>query len=336
MTNKQWHLAARPSGVVKESDFRWAETEIADPVQGQFLVRNIYLSLDPTNRVWMNEADSYLPALPLGSIMRGGTIGVVEKSLHPQYQEGDIVQGMGGWQQYTLTDGVMFNKLPRIPGLPMAAWFGALGHIGFTSYFGLFDVGKPKQGETVVVSAAAGAVGSLAGQMGKIAGCRVIGIAGSDDKCKWITDDLGFDGAINYRTEDVRAALKQHCPKGIDVDFENVGGSIMEAVIDRLNIGARIALCGMISQYNDARPAGPSNFASFIMKRVICTGFLVTDFAPRFPEAVQRIAGWLAEGKLKYRLDVAEGLEQAPAALGKLFNGGNMGKLLVRVSGEPS
>ena len=267
--------------------------------------------------------------------MRGGTIGVVEASKHPEFRRGDIVQSLGGWQEYTVSDGAFVSKLPRIPGVPLTAWFGAMGHIGFTAYFGLFDVAKVKSGETVVISAAAGAVGSLAGQMAKIAGCRAVGIAGSDAKCEWITRDLGFDAAINYHKENIREALGRACPKGVDVDFENVGGEVMEAVIDRLNIGARIALCGMISQYNSSRPSGPSNFAAFIMKRVTCTGFLVTDFAPRFPEAVQKIVAWLAEGKLKYRLDVEDGLQKAPLALNKLFDGSNTGKLLVKISSEP-
>ena len=318
--------------MVKETDFSWHEEPAADPGEGQLLIRNRYLSLDPTNRIWMNEADSYLPAVPLGAVMRGGTIGVVEKSRHAGFSEGDMVQGLGGWQEYTLSDGVGVSKLPRIPGLPVEAWFGAMGHIGFTAYFGLFDVGKPKAGETVVVSAAAGAVGSLAGQMAKIAGCRAIGIAGSEEKCRWITSELGFDGAINYRAENVREALRRHCPNGIDINFENVGGEIMEAVIDQLNIHARMALCGMISQYNATAPRGPANFVNLLVKRATCTGFLVMDFAPRFGEAVQKIAGWLAEGRLKYKLDVVEGLEAAPRALKKLFDGSNTGKLLVKIS----
>ena len=332
MTNHQWRLAARPSGMVKETDFSWHEEPVADPGAGQFLVRNQYLSLDPTNRIWMNEADSYLPAVQLGAVMRGGTIGVVEKSRHPGFQEGDVVQGLGGWQEYTLTDGAGVSKLPRISGLPVEAWFGAMGHIGFTAYFGLFDVGKPKPGETVVVSAAGGAVGSLVGQMAKIAGCRAVGIAGSDEKCRWITSELGFDAAINYRKENVRQGLRRHCPNGIDIDFENVGGEIMEAVIDGLNVHARVALCGLISQYNSDAQPGPRNFANLLIKRVTCRGFLVMDFAPRFGEAVQKIAQWLAGGTLKYKLDIVDGLAAAPAALKMLFDGSNTGKLLVKIS----
>lgn len=337
MTNSQWRLAARPTGDIKETDFAWGEEPIPEPVEGQFRARVIYLSLDPTNRVWMNGVDSYLPALPLGAVMRGGTLSVVEKSNNPKFKEGDIVQGLGGWQQYYVSDGTGQAAIPRVPGLPLDAWFGAMAHIGFTAYFGLFNIGRPKPGETLVVSAAAGAVGSLAGQMGKIAGCRVVGIAGADDKCEWITKDLGFDAAINYKTENVRDALKKHCPKGIDIDFENVGGEIFEAVLDRIALGARIALCGMISQYNSTEaPRGPANFGNLLTKRALLQGFIVTDFAPQFPDAIKAIVPWLMEGKLKYRVDVSEGLKEAPKSLMKLFNGSNTGKLLVKVSPEPA
>ncbi len=307
------------------------------PGDGEILVRNIYLSLDPTNRVWMNPVDSYLPMLPLGSVMRGVALGVVEDSKHSGFETGDIVQGLSGWQEYYTGDVTTFSKLPRIPGLPLSAFFGAMGHIGFTAYFGLLDLGQPKEGETLVVSAAAGAVGSLTGQIGKIKGCRVVGIAGSDDKCHWITSELGFDSAINYKKEKVGLALREHCPNGIDIDFENVGGEIMEAVFDQLNLKARVVLCGMISHYNEAgAPKGPSNFVNILMKRARVEGFIVTDFAPRFQEAGMQILQWLMQGKLKYRLDMVEGLRQAPVALNRLFDGANTGKLLVKVSEEPS
>jgi NADPH-dependent curcumin reductase CurA len=285
----------------------------------------------------MNEADSYLPALPLGSVMRGITIGVVEASNHRAYQAGDIVQGLAGWQDYYTGDPATFNKLPQVPGLPLTAFFGAMGHIGFTSYFGLLDLGQPKPGETLVVSAAAGAVGSIAGQMGKIKGCRVVGIAGSDEKCHWITSELGFDSAINYKKEDVRKALPVHCPKGIDIDFENVGGPIMEAVLDNINLKARIVVCGLISQYNEwGAPTGPANFGNILIKRARVEGFIVLDYAARFPEAGMQIIQWLMQGKLKYRLDMVDGLRDAPRALNRLFDGANIGKLLVKVSEEPA
>ena len=333
--NQQWRLASRPHGLVSPSNFDWREEPIGDPADGQALVRNIYLSLDPTYRGWM-AYDTYLPAVPIGDVMRGITIGVVEASKNPQFAPGDIVQGMGGFQTYLLSDGAGLNKLPRIPGQPLSIHFGALGHIGFTAYFGLADLAKPQPGETLVVSAAAGAVGSLVGQIGKIHGCRVVGIAGTDEKCHWITSELGFDAAINYKKEDVRKALQEHCPKGIDINFENVGGPVMEAVLDNMKIHSRFILCGLISQYNAETPApGPSNFALLLTKRIKLQGFVVLDFGARFGEAAQQLVGWIMAGKLKYRLDQVDGLKSAPEALTRLFNGSNTGKLLVKVSEEP-
>ena len=335
--NRQWRIVSRPQGRVKPSDFEWREDPLPEIGDRQILVRIIYLSLDPTNRGWMNPVDTYLPMLPLGAVMRGITIGVVESSRHPGFKAGDIVQGLGGWQEYFVGDASGWTKLARVPDLPISAYFGAMGHIGFTAYFGLTDIGQPKPGETLVVSAAAGAVGSITGQIGKILGCRVVGIAGSDDKCQWITHDLGFDAAINYRKEDIRAALDRTCPKGIDIDFENVGGEIMDAVLGRLNLFARVIVCGLISQYNATTVVpGPSNFFNILLKRARVQGFIVTDYASRFPEAAAKIMEWLKEGKLQYRLDVVKGLENAPVALNRLFDGANTGKLLVKVSEEPA
>ncbi len=335
--NHAWRIRERPHGMVEESNFQWNEETAAAPDEGQVLVRNIYLSLDPTNRVWMEARDSYLPMLPLNAVMRGITLGVVEESRNPRFAPGDIVQGLGGWQEYSTGDGAGWTKLPRIPDLPLTAYFGAMGHIGFTAYFGLMDIAKPDPGETLVVSAAAGAVGSLAGQMGKIAGCRVVGIAGSDEKCEWITRELGFDAAINYKKENLRESLKRHCPDGIDIDFENVGGEVMEAVFDNLRLGARIALCGLISAYNAGGSApGPSNFGNLLIQRARLQGFIVLDYAARFPEATAQIVQWLQQGKLKYRIDLVNGLRNAPTALARLFQGANVGKLLVKVSEEPA
>jgi NADPH-dependent curcumin reductase CurA len=334
--NHQWRLVSRPHGRVKESDFEWKEASVPDIAEGQILVRILYLSLDPTNRIWMEPIDSYLPMLPLGAIMRGITLGVIEVSRNSGYASGDSVLGLGGWQEYYVGDVSGWTKLPRIPGLPLTAFLGAVGHIGFTAYFGLLDIGRPRPGETLVISAAAGAVGSVAGQIGKIAGCRVVGIAGSDDKCQWITGDLGFDVAINYKKENVQDALKRACPDGIDIDFENVGGDILDAVLERINIGARVVVSGLISRYNAAGPvAGPSNFGQILVKRARVQGFIVRDFSSRYPEAATQIVQWLQEGKLKYRIDMADGLCNAPTALNKLFDGANTGRLLVRVSEEP-
>lgn len=336
LMNQQWLVARRPRGQIKDVNFKWVEKPVPELADGQVLVRNIYLSLDPTNRIWM-AMDSYMPAVPIGGVMRGITIGAVEQSRNPGFAPGDLVQGLGCWQTFYAGDAAGWSKLPRIPGLPLTAYFGAMGHIGFTAYFGLTDVAQVKAGETVVVTAAAGAVGSIAGQIGKLLGCRVVGIAGSDEKCHWITRDLGFDAAINYKKEDMREALKRECPNGIDVDFENVGGPIFDAILLNLNLGARVALCGLISQYNIEGPAqGPANFAVVIAKRARIQGFIVMDYAPRYPEAAAKIVQWIKEGKLKYRIDVVEGLKEAPAALNRLFEGTNTGKLIVKVSEEPA
>ncbi|MEK6408765.1 MAG: NADP-dependent oxidoreductase [Acidobacteriota bacterium] len=330
--NRQWRLAARPVGTFKESDFSFAEAPVPALNDGELLVHNQYLSLDPTNRGWANEVDTYLPAIKLGDVMRGGAIGVVEESRNPGFKAGDHVSGLLGWQDYAVTDGLGLTKLPDIPAVPLTAYMGLFGHIGLTAYYGLLDVGKPKAGETLVVSAAAGAVGSLAGQIGKIVGCRVVGIAGSDEKCRWLTEELGFDAAVNYKKGNVLEALKRECPNGIDVDFENVGGEILDAVLALINIGARISLCGLISQYNATeRVPGPYNLAMLIVRRARIEGFLVTDYMDRAQEAMTQLGRWLMEGKIKYRVDVVEGLDQAPRAVNKLFDGSNQGKLVIKI-----
>jgi NADPH-dependent curcumin reductase CurA len=330
--NRQWRLAARPVGNFKDSDFKWTEEPVPDLKDGELLVHNQYISLDPTNRGWANAVDTYLPAVKLGDVMRGGAIGVVEESRNPAFKVGDHVSGLLGWQEYAISSGAGLAKLPEIPGLPLTAHLGLFGHIGLTAYFGLLDVAQPKAGETLVVSAAAGAVGSLVGQIGKIVGCRVVGIAGSDEKCRWLTDDLGFDAAINYKKEKVFEALKRECPNGIDVDFENVGGEILDSILALINLGARISLCGMISQYNATdRMPGPSNLFMLIVRRARMQGFLVSDYMGRAAEAMTALGGWLKEGKIKYRVDLVEGLEQTPRAVNKLFDGSNQGKLVVKI-----
>jgi NADPH-dependent curcumin reductase len=329
--NRQWRLAARPVGNFKDSDFQWTEEPVRSLEDGEILVHSQYLSLDPTNRGWAAR-DTYLPAVKLGDVMRGGAIGVVEESRNSNFAVGDHVSGLLGWQEYAVVDGSGVGKLPQIPGLPMTAHLGLFGHIGLTAYYGLLDVGQPKAGETLVVSAAAGAVGSLVGQIGKIVGCRVVGIAGTDEKCDWLTGDLGFDAAINYKKEKIAEALKRNCPNGIDVDFENVGGEILDALLLQINLGARISLCGMISQYNAVEGApGPSNLFMLIVKRARMQGFLVSDYMNRAAEAISQLGKWYLEGKIKYRVDVVEGLEQAPTAVNKLFDGSNTGKLVVKI-----
>ena len=333
--NHQWLLAARPEGVVKESDFVWKETPVTPPADGQLLVRSIYLSLDPTNRVWMNEADSYMPAVRLGEVMRGGAVGVVEESRHPEFAAGDLVQGLLGWQEYATVPAAAMTKLPKGLPIPMTAFMGLFSHIGITAYFGLLDSGAPKPGETLVVSTAAGAVGSLVGQIGKIKGCRVVGLTGSDEKCHWIKNDLGYDAAINYKTENVGEALRRHCPEGIDIYFDQVGGAILEAVLDLINLHARIVVCGMISTYNSTKPTpGPPNLVNILVRRSRMEGFLCFDYNARADEAFHALQGWYAAGKLKYRVDIVDGLAGAPAALRRMFDGANIGKLAVQVSAE--
>jgi NADPH-dependent curcumin reductase CurA len=336
-TNRQWRLAVRPSGLIKEADFEWREEPVPTPGENEFLVRNIYLSLDPANRGWIREAKSYIPPVTIGEVMRGITIGVVAQSRHADFQAGDVVQGVLGWQDYALTDGTTVTKLRTGPSLPLTAYLGLFGIIGPTAYFGLLDIGKPKAGETLVVSAAAGAVGSLVGQIGKIKGCRVVGIAGTAEKCRWITEELGFDAAINYKTEPVHELLKTHCPNGIDVYFDNVGGEILDGVLSLINVRARIVICGLISQYNAVEPVpGPYNFRTILTQRARVEGFIILDYTAQFKEAYEDLGRWLAEGKIHYRVDVIDGLENAPRGLNKLFDGSNKGKLIVKVSEEPS
>lgn len=331
-TNRQWRLGARPVGLLKRSDFEWREEPVPALDEGQLLVRNLYLSLDPTNRGWVNDVDTYLPPVGIGDVMRGITIGTVEESRNPAFKPGDTVQGLLGWQEYAVSDGAGLTVLPNNPSIPLTAYFALFGHIGLTAYFGLLDIGKPQPGETLVISAAAGATGSIVGQIGKIKGCRVVGIAGSDEKCRWLTDELGFDAAINYKTESVTDGLKRACPSGVDVYFENVGGKILDAVLGQINLRARIVLCGLISQYNATEPVpGPYNLPNILIRRARLEGFIVLDYMDRAAEAFADLGSWLADGKIKYRVDVVDGLEQAPDALNRLFDGSNAGKLIVKV-----
>ncbi len=331
--NKQWLLASRPVGNPQRSDFEWQESAIPDLQENEVRVRVLQLSLDPASRGWMMDVKSYLPPVALGSVMRGIGIGVVEESRSASLPEGTLVQGMLGWQTHCVTPADRMTPLPEIPGIPIDAYLAVLGHIGLTAYFGLLDITDPKPGETLVVSAAAGAVGSLVGQIGKIKGCRVVGIAGTDEKCTWITDTLGFDAAINYKTESVPAGLKKACPDGIDIYFENVGGAILDAVMAQMNLHGRISVCGMISQYNATEPVpGPYNFISIIAKRLRIQGFIVLDYLDQSEACMLQMAQWIGAGKLKYRVDIVDGLEVAPDALNKLFDGSNQGKLIVKVS----
>lgn len=337
-TNQTWYLRKRPVGKIADGDLELMTEEMAPLGADMIRVRTIYLSLDPTNRIWMSDMDGYLPPVPIDDPMRGGGIGVVEESNFDGVPVGALINtGLSTWAMYNDIPGSMASVLPSIPGVPLTAYMGPLGATGMTAYFGLMDIGKPKEGDTLVVSAAAGAVGSMVGQIGKIHGCHVVGIAGSDDKCQWLTEEAGFDAAINYKTEDVGTALDKHCPNGIDINFESVGGEIMDAVIARLNDFSRMPLCGLISTYNDTESTpGPANFANLLMRRTTLRGFIILDYFDRFPEGAQAMAGWLMEGKLKFETDVVQGIESAPASIDRLFTGANLGKLAVQFGPEPT
>ena len=334
--NRKWCLVRRPVGLIKESDFEWRKETIAKLEINEILVRIIYLSLDPANRGWVREGKSYVPPVEIGEVMRGIAIGVVELSKNPAFQNGDIVQGMLGWQEYAITKGKGLTKLSLDPSLPLTAYLGLFGIIGPTAYFGLLEIAKPKKAETLLVSGAAGAVGSLVGQIGKIKGCRVVGIAGSDEKCGWLSEKIGFDAAVNYKSQSVSERLQELCPNGIDVFYDNVGGKILDAVLNLINVKARIVICGMISQYNAVKPVpGPYNFRNILVQRARVEGFIVLDYADRYYEAYRELTKWLSEGKIQYRVDVVDGLTEAPSAINKLFDGSNQGKLIVKVSDEP-
>ncbi|MBL04070.1 MAG: NADP-dependent oxidoreductase [Planctomycetes bacterium] len=335
--NRQWRLAARPSGLPKESDFSWHEEPVAEPGDGELLVRNLYLSLDPANRGWMTGRKTYIDPVGIGDVMFGSTIAVVESSRHQDFQPGEIVSGFLGWQDYALASPRALVKLPPELPVPLEDYFAVFGHVGMTAYFGLLDVGRPAEGETLVVSAAAGAVGSLVGQLGKLHGCRVVGIAGSDEKCSWLTAELDFDAAVNYRREPVAEALAASCPEGIDVYFDNVGGDILEAALSGINDRARIVVCGMISQYNAIEPPpGPRNLGNLLIHRARMEGFIVLDYFLRASEAIEALGAWVSEGRLRYRVHVVEGLEEAPAALNYLFDGRNKGKLVIKLAEPPA
>jgi NADPH-dependent curcumin reductase CurA len=329
--NHQFRLAARPQGMVGREHFDYVEEPVPELADGQVLVKTAYISLDPAMRGWMAEGRSYIPPVEIGEVMRAGTVGTVVESKGQKLAVGDHVSGWLGVQEYAVCEENAVFKVARGEiGLP--TYLGALGMPGVTAYFGLLDVGAPKEGETVVVSGAAGAVGSVVGQIAKIKGCRVVGIAGGPDKCAWIVDELGFDAAIDYKSEDVGEALRKQCPEGIDVYFDNVGGEILDAALARLARGARVPICGAISQYNNLEAVkGPSNYMSLLVNRARMEGFVVLDYMSRAPEATREMAGWIAEGKLIAREDVVEGFESFPEALQKLFRGENVGKLVLKV-----
>jgi len=334
-TNRQWLLAKRPTGMVDDSCFRLQEDQAPEATaDGEVLVRNLLVSCDPTQRGWISR-DTYLPAVKIGEVIRAGSGGRVVASRSPDFAVGDVVTGMLGWQDYALVKtggtGRGLTKLP--PGLPLELAMSVLGATGITAYFGLLEVGRPKTGDTVVVSGAAGATGSVVGQIARLKGCRAIGIAGGKDKCEWLVKEARFDAAIDYKSEDVGERLKELCPKGVDVYFDNVGGDILDTALAQLAMGGRVVLCGAIATYNDAelRP-GPKHYLNLLLKRGRMEGFLVLDYIPRAMEAVMQLWTWVREGQLVHRVDIAEGFESAPRSLMRLFTGDNLGKQLVRIA----
>lgn len=337
LQNRQFRLISRPVGMVKRGDFEFATAPAVEPGRDEALVRVQYISVDPAMRGWMNESPSYIPPVKLGEVMRAIGVGQVIASNDVTLAAGDTVTGMTGVQEYAV---IKADGLTRVdPSLaPLPRHLGALGMSGMTAYFGLLDIGQPKAGETVVVSGAAGAVGSVAGQIARLKGCRVVGVAGGADKCRYLVDELGFDATVDYKKEapvlpNTYKAIREHCPKGVDVYFDNVGGEILDAVLAQLALRARVVICGGISQYNNVgAPQGPSHYMSLLVNRARMEGFLVFDYASRYGEAVGAIAGWIAEGKIKVREDIVEGLETFPETLLSLFSGKNFGKLMIKVS----
>src|SRR5436190_7609747 len=333
--NRQIRLKSRPAGMPAADNFEAVDSPMPALEDGDVLRRTTYLSLDPYMRGRMSDAASYAASLNLHDIMCGHTVSEVVESRNPAFRAGDMVTGYDGWQEFAVSKGKDLRKLdPR--AVPVSTAIGVLGMPGATAYVGLLDIGQPKPGETVVVSAASGAVGSVVGQLAKIKGGRAVGIAGSPDKCRYVVNELGFDACINYRTDDLVPALTEACPGGIDVDFENVGGDVLAAVLRVLNRGARIALCGMISEYNATSPTAGPSLRSLLVHRAMIKGFIVSDHYDRFPAFLQECTPLVASGQLKHREDVVQGLEHAASALIGLFEGRNFGKLMVQVSPDPT
>ncbi|WP_077034903.1 NADP-dependent oxidoreductase [Pelomonas sp. KK5] len=334
----RWQLRRRPTGAIAHDDLELVEYASGALAPEHVRVRNIYLSLDPTQRIWMSEREQYLPPIAIGQAMRGTTLGEVVESRSERFKAGDLVLvGLAGWETVSDVPAQAVARVRRQPGVPLTAAMSVLGNTGLTAWAGMVKVGQVKAGDTVVVSAAAGAVGSVAGQIAKLRGARVVGIAGGEAKCRWLTGELGFDASIDYRNEDVGAALDRHCPNGIDLDFENVGGDIMNAVFERMNTFGRMVLCGLISGYQSEGPvAGPANFERILMQRLRIEGFIVIDHLPHAKEAFGELGAWVQQGRLHWRDHVVPGLENAVDAMQLLFSGRNEGKLLVGVSPEPA
>ena len=330
--NRRWILAKRPHGMLAPGDLELIETALVPIEDGQALARVKYLSMDPTMRVWMTAVPQYMAPVAIGEVMRAFGLAEIIESRHADFKKGDKVLGLTGLQEYAVISGKEtrnFQKMPSIPFVSDSSFLGIFGITGLTAFFGM-EIAKPQAGETLVVSAAAGATGSIAGQIGKIHGCRVVGIAGSEEKCKWITKELGFDGAINYKQADWKEQLAAATPKGIDINYENVGGEVMRAVLNRMNLHGRVVLCGLISEYTKGEPAMAS-FSQIIIKRLRVEGFLILDYTSRYLDAGKQLGMWKMMGKLKDRQTVVKGLEKAPEAINMLFKGENIGKLIVEV-----
>lgn len=335
LTNRRWVLRRRPEGDLRDGDLQLVETPMPSPRDGEVLVRNIYLMVAPTNRVWMSDIEQYMPPVALGEPMRGMAMGVVCESARPDLRPGDVVEGPTAWEDYSVAKHVRRVDLQH--GMPLHAYASVLGSSGLTAYFGMTDVARPRAFETVVVSAAAGGVGSIAAQIARLHGCRVVGIAGGEHKTRYLTEQLRLAAGVDYKRGNVLEALREACPQGIDVDFENVGGDVMDAVLALINVRARIAMCGMISTYNATGDWwSPRLFRNVIMKRARIEGFLIADYAPRFAEGVAQLADWVKAGEIRYGVDIIDGIERAPEGLARLFSGANLGKQLVRISPEPA
>lgn len=330
--NKQLKLAKRPIGLPEADTWALDTSPIPTISEGQVLIKQHYISLDPAMRGWINEGKSYIEPVAVGDVMRAGSVGeVIEANDHPTFKVGDTVSGWGGVQQYTATDGKGFYPVDTNLA-PMPMYIGTLGMPGMTAYFGILEVGKIKEGQTVVVSGAAGAVGGVVGQIAKIKGCRVVGIAGGAEKCKYLTEELGFDAAVDYKNEEVRKRLKAECPNGIDVYFDNVGGDILDIVLTQISMNAKIVICGAISQYNNkTQIKGPSNYLSLLVNRASMEGMVVFDFAARYAEAAQQLGMWMSEGKLKSKEDIYGGIENFHETFLRLFSGEKVGKLILKV-----
>ena len=338
--NGQWRLKSRPAGMVKESDFEYVEEPVPELGDNQFLVRNLYLAFEPAMRGWLNDVKSYVPPVQLGEVMRAGTVGQVVESNNSDFQPGEFVQGMLGWQEFAVSDGSpgMMGAISKVPeGIPPYLVLSALGGTGLTAYFGLLEVGQPQPGDVVVVSGAAGATGSVAGQIAKIKeASKVVGIAGGAEKCAWLTDELGFDAAIDYKSEDVKTRLEQECPQGIDVFFDNVGGDILDAALLNMAMNGRVVLCGGISSYNEEDlPPGPKNYMQLVIRRCRMEGFIVIDYMDRAAEAAKDLSAWIASGQIKHGEDIQEGIENTPKTFLRLFEGKNKGKQLLKIAEPP-